>query len=144
MDHVAGIERAAPKCQAVVGVEDGELVEQRFFALVKSNVTGEEEDPTAGKQRLVRHRGEDRIRLESQLAWQTSHGVLRNDIVVGTVVRVTPLVGAGVRRLDLWSLPRCDGDAARMQYTLDLLRRRRGRNAGQHPDCVGHVAGQPE
>ena len=65
VDDIIRIERATPEAQAVVRIENGQRVQQRFFPLVKCDMSGEEENPPPGEKRLIGHRGKDRIRLET-------------------------------------------------------------------------------
>ncbi|MHB8970076.1 MAG: hypothetical protein ACYC3X_25945 [Pirellulaceae bacterium] len=50
MDDTTRIERATPQAQAVVSIEHGQRVEQRFFAFVKGDMPGEKENTPVGKQ----------------------------------------------------------------------------------------------
>ena len=143
VDDEPRIQRTAPETQAVVGVQDRQCVQQRFFALVEGDVPGEKENPSAGKQRLVGHRREYRLRLEPQLAGQSGHAVMRHHIVVRFVVRMPPLVHA--LRCGFDDRPSCrDADPAGMQHAEDFLFGRRGRGTRRDPHGVGQIICQPQ
>ncbi|MHC4629717.1 MAG: hypothetical protein ACYS9C_00440 [Planctomycetota bacterium] len=105
---------------------------------MECDMSGEEENPTAGKKRLIGHRRKYRIRLETQLPRQSRHLVSRDHVVVRTMVRMAPLIGAGLSGLSD-NPSRSDADTAGMQHAQDFFLGRRMVHPRRHPHGVGQI-----
>ncbi len=105
VDHEALRQRPPPEHGAVEGVEGHQRVQQRLLALVPGDVAEGLEHAPAGGHGHLRRRTISRVGKELRHVRRADQAILRDRVVVRTVIGMAPVIRAFRGGLDELSLP---------------------------------------
>ncbi len=94
MQHETGRQRSLPQNRSVVGIDAQQRVQHFVLICFVGDVPHRLVNASAGDHRLFRHRAEFRIADELRAETSTHQLVIGLWVVVGTVIRMRPIVDA--------------------------------------------------
>ncbi|HUU20821.1 MAG TPA: hypothetical protein VMW72_26995 [Sedimentisphaerales bacterium] len=140
MDHESFRQRLFPEHRAVESIERHECVQEGLLAFVPGNMAEGLENAASGGNGQLRRRTIPRVSEELRQVWCSDEAIMRERVVVRTMIRMAPVVHAVGDGLDQLSLPKQrttlrSQDAKRLCFGQLAC-------AAQCDEGVRHVVGQ--